>query len=826
MFEKPAGRSLPFFIGLFLTCMCGLMLQIIETRILSVIAFYHLAFFAISMAMFGMTAGSLLVYFNARLFPPDRLLENLGRIGVAFSVSIVLSALLMISTAVVSSPNAPLMSALVWLQLIIILIPPYVFAGMAISLALTRSPWPVGLVYGVDMVGAAVGCLVVLVLLQYIDGVSALIAVAALAATAAACFVLARTPSVPYGNARSPVKWAVFRHPVILAVCLVAVTILNAVSQPYGLRLSIAHNRLETNDAPAALRWNSFSRIKASQEITSAPAMWGPSPKMPNIEVSQRWMNIDGDAGTAIYRFSDLKDVDFLSYDVTNLAYVIRNHGSSAVVGVGGGRDLLSAYMFGFRDVTGVELNPIFIDLLTGPFRDYNHLADLPGMHLVVDEARSWFARTDKRFDLIQMSLIDTWAATGAGAFSLSENGLYTVQGWRHFLGALAPTGIFTVSRWYDPSNVAEVGRLVSLAVASLEDSGISDPAAHIFIAGTPILATLIVSRSALTPDDLARLHARANELGFNVLLSPAQSNGSPVLQQIAHTSKASDFEELSRANHIDLTPPTDTRPFFFNQLILTDPVSLRYAYETVSGNRKGSLLAIATVAVIVTLSTILVLFTMILPSLPSVRQAPAWLARSGTLYFALLGLGFMFIEIGLIQRTSVFLGHPVYGLAIGLFSIIIATGVGALVSEQVKLNTTGKILTWAIVLGGYVLIMPIWVPLLMHEFEGADLPVRVIISVATIVPPGILMGFGFPSGMRMVNSVDSRPTPWFWAVNGAAGVLAASIAVLTSIAFSINISLVIGAACYFLLGPVSVALKEARPMEPAKGLMGATPEV
>jgi hypothetical protein len=824
MSQQSIVRSLPFFTGLFLTCMCGLMLQIIETRILSVIAFYHLAFFAISTAMFGMTAGSLLVYFNARRFPADRLFENLSWIGVAFSLSTVLSALLMISTAVVSSPNAPLMSALVWLQLIIILIPPYVFAGMAISLALTRSPWPVGLVYGVDMVGAAAGCLIVLILLQHIDGVSALIAVAAIAATAAACFAVARPPGLPYGNTGSPARWAVFRHPVLVAVCLVAATVLNAASQPYGLRLSIAHNRLETNDTPAALRWNSFSRIKASQATIGDPAMWGASPKMPKTEVSQRWMNIDGDAGTAIYRFSDIKDVDFLKYDVTNIAYAIRNNGSSAVVGVGGGRDLLSAYMFGFRDVTGVELNPIFIDLLTDTFRDYNRLADLPGMHLVVDEARSWFAQTDKRFDLIQMSLIDTWAATGAGAFSLSENGLYTIEGWRHFLNALTPNGVFTVSRWYDPSNVAEIGRLVSLAVASLHDRGISDPGAHIFIAGTPILATLIVSRSPLTADDLARLDARAEELGFNVLLSPGR--GSPVLQQIAHTLTAKDLGELSRLNHIDLMAPTDDRPFFFNQLILTDPMSLRYAYEAASGNRKGSLLATATVAVIVALSTVLVLFTMILPALQSVRQTPVWLARSGTTYFALLGFGFMFIEIGLIQRTSVFLGDPVYGLAIGLFSIIIAAGIGALVSERVKLDTTGKILTWAIVLGAYVLIMPTWVPHLMQEFEGSDLLVRATVSVATIVPPGILMGFGFPSGMRMVSRIDTRPTPWFWAVNGAAGVLAASTAVLTSIAFSINVSLFVGAACYFLLGPVSLALKKAHPLEASEVLLGATPEV
>ena len=136
---------------------------------------------------------------------------------------------------------------------------------------------------------------------------------------------------------------------------------------------------------------------------------------MPDMTVSERLMNIDGSAETAMYHFTgDVRTLDYLKYDLTNLAYMIRNRGKSAVIGVGGGRDILSAYFFGFRDITGVELNQIFIDLLTRDFRSYNHLADLPGVKLHVDEARSWFARTDQKFDLIEMSLIDTWAATGA----------------------------------------------------------------------------------------------------------------------------------------------------------------------------------------------------------------------------------------------------------------------------------------------------------------------------------------------------------------------------------------------------------------------------
>ena len=186
----PPKSKFPFLTGLFLICMCGLMLQIIETRVLSVISYYYLAFFAIAMAMFGMTAGSLFVYFRETLFPRHKLFENLIWISSAFAISVVVSAVVAITTVLTgfSRKTELLMTAVQWGKLVFILATPYVFAGMAISLALTRSPWPVPLVYGVDLVGAATGCLVVLAVLSLIDSVSAWVLVGALGALAAVFF--------------------------------------------------------------------------------------------------------------------------------------------------------------------------------------------------------------------------------------------------------------------------------------------------------------------------------------------------------------------------------------------------------------------------------------------------------------------------------------------------------------------------------------------------------------------------------------------------------------------------------------------------------------
>jgi hypothetical protein len=815
-------RKIAFLGGLFLLCACVLVLQIVETRVLSVISYYHLAFFAISMAMFGMTAGSLIVYFNQEFFTPERLLANLSWIASAFAVTVVLSTVVLISTVLLDPGFGFVLSAVLWLKLIAALVPPYIFAGMGISLALTRSPWPVGLVYGFDLAGAAFGCLGALVLMSTLDGVSAMLMVGALGAAAALAF--ARGCSDAEARAVVLPSWLRMLHrPGALLVVFALLALGNAAIHPHGLLLSFAKGKAEDPRISEHMQWNSYSRIRAEKTVHESPAMWGASPTMPETEVDQRYMNIDGDAGTAMYRFSgNLQEVDFLKYDVTSLAYYIRNQGRSAVIGVGGGRDLLTAYLFGFRDVTGVELNPIFISYFTSRFRDFNHLADLRGVRLEADEARSWFASVgrDRQFDLVQMSMIDTWAATGVGAFSLSENGLYTVQGWRHFMASLAPSGVFTVSRWYAPDNVDETGRLVSLAKATLLDMGVADPAQHLVLASYANLSTLIVGRAPFSAEDLATLRDAANRLGFSILISPGQPAASEALRQIMQAPDAAALGALSAKFHLDVSPPTDERPFFFNQLRLTDPVAMLRAMEANSGVIKGNLGATITLLIIVLLSFVLVVLTIILPALPSARQVSARLVGLGTAYFLLIGFGFMFVEIGLIQRLSLFLGHPVYGLAVGLFAIILSTGIGSLLSDRWPISDALSALSWCGLTALYLVLLPAWLPVLVGSFEAYSITVRALVAIVMILPLGLLMGFGFPTGMRLANAINARPTPWFWAINGAAGVLAASIAVAVNIAFSIKVSIWLGACCYLLTGIVAVALIHTSPS--ARGRMAA----
>jgi hypothetical protein len=776
-------------------------LQITETRLLSVITYYHLAFFSISMAMFGMTGGALWVYFRGDRYRTDALAGDLQRLSALFAVTIVGSLLLLLVQVPVLALSAT--TVVIWGLLAVSMAVPYFFAGGVVSLALTRSPFAVGHVYAVDLIGASVGCLLVLVLLNLTDAPSAILGIATIAAVASAAFSRAvrfRLVSQGFWPDR------ILRRPLMVAVVLALACILNGQTL-HGLRPVVVKHQIDLRDNVQFERWNSFSRIMARQAVSDVPLLWGPSETMPqNLAVDQIRLNIDGDAATSMFRFNgDPASASFLKYDVTNLAYAILHSGRAAIIGVGGGRDVLSAWMYGFRDITGVELNPIFIDLLTErrPFVDFAGLAKLPGVRFEVDDARSWFSRTGKQFDLIQMSMIDTFAATGAGAFSLSENGLYTVEGWKHFIGRLTQTGVFSVSRWYGTGNVNETGRMISLAQRALLDLGVPDPSRHIFLASSRNLATLVLSRTPLQPAELEQLNRTADAMHFNVLLAPGRTSQSPVLQSIVSARSAAALDAYTSSLQLDLTPPTDDRPFFFNQLPFTRVyLALDPHFYATSGVLGGNVIASLTLLTILVVSVMLVVTTIVLPLRPAVRQSPWQLVVGGSAYFLLIGLGFMFIEIALLQRLSVFLGHPTYSLSIVLFSIVLFTGLGSLISEHLPLTTLMRFSIWAILTAAYVVSLPNWLPSVLVGFESGGIQLRALATIGVVAPVALLMGFGFPTGMRLVTNKDPRPTPWFWGINGAGGVLGSVVAVISSISFSIGTTMTLGALCYLALIP------------------------
>ena len=805
-----------FYLGVFLVTAATLILQIVETRILSVVSWYHVAFFVVGLAMFGMTAGAVSVYTSKARLEGAALFHELARNGHKLGIYTAVSLVLQMAIPIVGW-RMPAANVAAWFVVAALVSLPFFFSGVVVTLALTRSPFPVGRVYAVDLAGAALGCVATLALLSLVDAPSAILWAAVLAAAGGLAFARAAPPGSPAEQPKTTPRMTSRR--VVLAL-LIVLAAFNGLSGGFIRPLFVKGEVELAADRPIFSEWNSFSRISVKREETKPADLWGPAPSYDEGDwvIDQHLIEIDALASTSAYRLEgDFTKAGFLEYDVTSLAYFLPGIERVAVIGAGAGRDLVTARYFGASRVTGIEINPILVRLLMGDerFADYVGLNGDPAVDIVVDEARSWFARTGDSFDLIQMSLIDTWAATGAGAFTLSENGLYTVEAWRIFLDRLTRDGVLTISRHVWPGNVAESGRMVSLAMAVGFEMGFDDPRRHIFLAASDTVASLILSRSPLAADRLDALEHAAQRLGHRVFLTPGAESDSAVLRRIVSSRSPGALVGAVDAMPFDLSAPVDDRPFFFNQLPITtalgiivgaiDPDSLVgvVQLQALGGAIGGNLEASKTLLLILVLAGVCVIATIILPLRSALGQVDGRLAGGGTAFFALIGFGFMLIEIGFLQKFSIFLGHPVYALSVVLFSIILSAGAGSALSDRFVL-TPVRLAVWSVLLTAYIAVIALATEPLLLEADRAPLAARVALCVALIAPAGVLMGFGFPTGMRLISAVDKRPTPWFWGINGAMGVLASIVAVVISMAWGISVTLVVGAACYLLLIPVS----------------------
>jgi hypothetical protein len=352
------------------------------------------------------------------------------------------------------------------------------------------------------------------------------------------------------------------------------------------------------------------------------------------------------------------------------------------------------------------------------------------------------------------------------------------------------------------------------LATAALLDAGVKDARPHLFVARASNIATLVLSKTPFTQEQLRVLHDTVRDGGFSELLAPDRPPESELLGQIIESRDAASLNRVLDSTYLNLTVPTDSRPFFFNQLRMFDIRSLiRVAREdSNSGMTRGNLIASSVLMMILCISIIAVILTILVPLRSAARECPRSLAVAGSLYFSLIGMGFMLAEIALLEYFSVYLGHPIYSLCVCLFSLILASGVGSLTSDWLKLNTRGRLLMWGSLVVAYLTVMGWLLPSLFESTTGRDRVVRIGISLAAIMPLGFLLGFAFPTGMRFVNSVDSQPTPWFWGINGATGVLASALGVMISMSLGINVTMLIAAACYLVVIPTSFALSALRP--------------
>jgi hypothetical protein len=763
------------------------MLEVLDTRLLSVVTWYHLSFLAVSVAMLGMAGGAVLVFVGGEVFAPERAVRILPGATLALAIAIPVSHLANLAMPMPGVRGfAPTEIATLAIATLVLAMP-FVLSGVVVTLALTRSGGPIGLLYGADLGGAAAGCLLIVWLLERSDITTTAITTGACCAFGSVCFARAAGRAVV--------------GPAVMTAVMLALGVANATAaRPLGVLYPKDQWLWLRDDIVEYSRWNAHSYVTVWKPMPKTPQYWGPARDAPQPQVMIAHANIDGQAGTAITEWDgDPESLDWVQYDVTALPYHLRR-GRVGIIGVGGGRDLLTAIRFGSSSITGIEINKSILGAIEGPYRQFAHVADHPGVRLVHDEARSYLTRAGERFDVLQMSLIDTWAATGAGAFTLSENGLYTRQGWQVFLRSLTPSGVFSVSRWFDPGNVSETTRLLSLGVAALIDFGVEAPRGHLVLVTREKVATLLVSPAPFTETDRAGLERLAAESGFELRVTPGRPPDDDRFRRIAEARSLDELATAARDPVFDFSPPTDRRPFFFN--LLKPAAAVRFSDVDLRspGVMRGNLIATRTLLALAGIASVLVAAIIVWPLARLGRPAlPGPVFGASLAYFALIGLGFMFVQISFLQRFSVYLGHPTYAFSIVLFFMILCAGLGSLASDRLHLGRAG-FRAVPIVVGVVALIEAALLQPALAATVGLPFAARAAVVGLFIALIAFLMGTCFPIGVRLLGRHSDRVTAWMWGVNGACGVMGSILAVMTSMWIGIDAGVVIAAVLYLSL--------------------------
>jgi len=739
-----------------------------------VVFHYHFAFLAISIALFGLGAGGIFSYLVSGWH--WNLYWKLGSLALLNSVLVVCS--LVTSLSVHHDPDFWAL-ALVYFPSTL----PFFLSGTVVSLVIDETIQRVDRIYFCDLLGASAGCLLLIPLLNNFGGPNTVIAVAVcFAASAAIWYSLAGNV---HGRAFS-----------------VGMSLLFLVLLGYNARsriIDVRYAKGKPLERETFVKWNSFSRIGlAPEKVSGIPTIF-----------------IDADASTAIpnYDFEHLsgRERNELLRQGPGLPYVLRPGAKTLILGAGGGWDVARALASGSHDITGVEINPIIADtIMRQRFPQYSrNLYFRPEVRIVVEDARSFIRRTKERYQVIQATLVDTWASTAAGAFALSENNLYTTDAFYDYLRRLTPDGVLVFTRWgLEPPR--ESLRLVSLARAALERLGEVEPSRNLIViregsieasGGWGSLDTVLIGRAPFSAADLARTRAAMAQCKLQPLYMPDEFIPNPFTGLL----RAQDPRAFEHQYPYNIRPVSDDRPFFFYTVQSRDfwlfirhflwgnsPKTSRADFQVnLAVPVMAGLLGISLAATVVMLA--------LPPLLLGVRVPREKKARGFLLYFVAIGAGYILVEVALIQRFVLFLGHPTYALTVIIFSMLVASGCGSYWSKRLVGLSTHRL----VAVLGTVLVMIgclAFAVTPLTEFGGGwPLWVKVAATVFVIALPAFLMGIPFPTGLSLMELLHKPSVRWAWALNAASSVLGSVSAVFLAIYCGLRETLLVGGAMYAL---------------------------
>jgi len=787
--------------GVFLLAAGTLLFEITLTRVFSIAQWYHFAFMAVGLALLGSGAsGSLLTLLRGRL-----VLRQSRRAPADGAV--ILCALLFSLTALggyVACNLLPFDSfRLAWerVQLLYLagyylaLALPFLWSGLAFALLLARAPERTGRLYFANLSGSGVGALAAIGVLSLLSSEGGVVAAALLGLGAVLAFE------------RAADGWRRGWQAALIAALLLGAALLIPPWPFLAIRMSPYKPLSQILRLPDARLegtwWNSSSRVDvvASSAIRSAP---GRSLDYLQPLPLQKGFTVDGDNLQPLTQVPPA-EADFVDYLPTALAYQLVHHPRVLIIEPGGGMDVLAALHYGAQRVVVVESNPLILELIRGPYNDV--VAGLyrdERVELHAMQGRSFLRATPEQFDLIQFSLAEGYRAVSWGAYSLSENYLYTVEAVADAYARLAPQGFLLLSRWLQlpPS---EETRAWALAVAALERTGVSHPEDHLLALRSFQTALILAKKNPLTEAEVARVRCFAQEMSCDLVylpgITPQDTNRYNVLPQPEYYRafvailSSEERERFYREHLFDVRPTTDDRPFFFHYFKLAQVpailASFGKAWEPFGGG--GYLVLVVLLALVLAASALLILLPLFLGPKVSPSEAGGGLWARTLVYFTILGLAYLLVEIPLLQYFILLLDQPTYAFALVLCALLVASGAGSLLRERIK--RVGVV--W--LLGPVVLLYALFLRWLPSLLLGWPLAWRVVASFPLLAPIGVLMGFPFPAGIRRLGQVAPEAIPWAWAVNGCASVVSSILATLLAVSFGFSWVLVLAAALYTL---------------------------
>ena len=808
--QVPAERTAPaaprprgYAFEILLVSFSGLLLEISYTRVISFKLFYYYTYLVIGLALLGIGSGAVVVAISGRLRRASTdaiLMWGLLLGGASVGVGYLVVARTSVATLEIwdygTLSSVTGMASL--LLICLAMFASFIAIGVMIATLFGRRSEEIGRLYFADLVGAGLACAVVVTLLGAI-GPPATIFLAGLLLALAGIRIAQRRRSraLPAG---------------VVAAAVLAVGVV----------------------APGVLPRQREDPVK--ETLTDGNTMFSSWSPLFRVDVADfgdlRLLYHDGLLGSVIFRYDgDVSSLTRFDGDPRSFPFAVlgRDPDDVMIIGAAGGHEILASLYFEAGRIDAVELNPVTHSLVTDKYAEYaGRLDEIPGVNYVKDDGRSFLARSDDAYDLIWYPAPDSYSAANAataGAFVLSESYLYTSDTIVESLDHLSADGIVaTQYAEYDYDDKPNrTTRYVSTARHALAEQGVDDPGDHILVATSQAgsgatntgasLSTILVKKSPFTAEEVDRFTGQLGEVeGSALQYAPGRPAPGGAVDRVVSLPDG-ELERFYESYPYDVGPITDDGPFFWHFTPFGDV--LREIGEPVDRTDLEDTIGERVLLLLLVVATAFATVFLLLPFL-AIRQTWRALPRKGTsaLYFAALGLGFMFFEITLIQRLTLFLGYPTYSLTVTLASILVFTGVGALVSERFR--QTARVVP--VLIGTLALLTVFYLvglPPLTDAALGWPLAPRVLLAFVVLAPLGLCLGMFMPLGLGAVARLTEFPreyVAWGWAINGFASVIGAVLTTILAMTFGFRAVLLLALVVYLVAVAVLRVLLRAAP--------------